>query len=155
MIFALILLGFSLGIVGYIAYCFFTAPKSVTVTELKGVDNTEVVGSASKSGGAAVVSSGAVPVDVEVGATTYRETTLMERLASATKKSATLFVQLATAGFLMLGNGVLLMADAFNAPEVRDFIKQTFTPEVTTGLIAFIVVITTISRVRSMFGSGA
>lgn len=152
LILALILLGGAFAIVGYVVYCFFTAPKTVVVTPLKGVDDAVVTGAASSSGGAEVVSTVVEPI--KVGTPVVRNTTFMERLSWATKKSATLLVQLGITAFGLLGNGILLLGDFLVGPDFRAWVSSAFTPEVATGLVAFMVLITTLSRARTMFTSG-
>jgi hypothetical protein len=73
-----------------------------------------------------------------------------QKLFYATKKSATLFVQFATASFLALGNGIMNFADFFGAPEVKDWVKQNLTPEVASGVIAVLLFLTIWARVRNL-----
>ena len=153
-ILSVVLLSVSVAIICYIAYCYFTSPATVTTAPV--VVEGQKVGEVVDGTMTSPVPDSAVHGTevVTVGAPTARPATFLERLTYATKKSATLFVQLATAFFLMIGNGMLLMTDFFNAPEVRDFITKTLTPEVASGVIVFLVLLTTISRIRTMFSSG-
>lgn len=108
------------GIVGYITYSFLTAPSMV------------------------VAKSSLDPKDVPE----MRPATFMDRLSYSTKKSSTLFVQLATGGFLLVGNGIMNMADLFNAPELRDWIKLNLTPEVASGVIVLLIALNIWARLR-------
>lgn len=74
----------------------------------------------------------------------------MDRLAASFKNSATLFVQGVVAFFMFIGNGVLSLADFFQAPELRDFVNSHFGPEFATGLIVVILGLTTVARIRGM-----
>lgn len=85
-------------------------------------------------------------------ATIYRATsgTAWERLLATTKNSATLLVSTLTAAITALGQGILSMSDYLGMPEVRDFVQQYFTPEVSVGIIAGVTALTFMARLRTM-----
>lgn len=78
------------------------------------------------------------------------EGTFVQRLAATTKRSITMFVNAATGASLVLGQGILNLADAFNLPEIRTAIETNLTPKVATGLIAGIVLLNVAARFRSL-----
>lgn len=78
------------------------------------------------------------------------EPTCWKRFFSSAKDSATLFVNYVTAAALALGNGILLLSDSFNMPEVRTAIETNLTPQVATGVIAGIVMLNVAARFRTL-----
>lgn len=120
LIFTLMLLAGCVGIVGYVAYCYLTAPKTIVAkSSLNPEDPPEM-----------------------------RETNTLDKMIYATKKSSTLFVQLAVGFFTMFGNAILNMADFFGAPEVRTWVTENLTPSVASSVIVMLVGITVWARFR-------
>lgn len=117
---ALSLLGISMAMAGYVAYCYLTAPATITVNTLK-------------------------PEDPPI----TRPATIMDKLAYATKRSATLFLQLATAFVLMVYNGLMNLAEFFNSPELQEFVKAFWSPKVATAVIAGLVLLNVLARMRN------
>lgn len=76
--------------------------------------------------------------------------TCWERFFSSARDSATVFVNYLTAAALALGNGILLLSDGLNMPEVRRAIETNLTPAVATGIIAGIVLLNVAARFRSL-----
>lgn len=122
--FGLILLLGVAGIAGYIGYCYITAPAIMTTNAFK-------------------------PEDPPI----TRPSTVMDKLAYSTKRSASLFVHLATVSGVMLVNGMLSMADWFGSPEMRQVVTQYFPPEVASVMILGLVGIGVWARVRNAMGA--
>lgn len=76
--------------------------------------------------------------------------TTMERLAATTKGSATLFSQACIAAVAGLGQGVLMLSDYFQMPEVRDFVQENFTAEFAVGATLLFTALTVWARFRTM-----
>lgn len=121
MVFNLVLGGGFVAIVGYIAASYLTAPRTMTVNSLK-------------------------PEDPPI----TRPSTVMDKLAYSTKRSATLFMQLATGAFLLGTKAIMDMADFIGAPEVREWVTQHTSPEVGGIAVLIILGLTTWARVRNM-----
>ena len=119
-ILTILMLALAVGFLGYVAYCYVTAPAMVLAKSTLNPNDTPE----------------------------YRPARFMDRLAYATKKSSTLFVQYAAGAFVMLSNGIINMADLFGSTEARDFVTKNFTPEVASGLILALVAITIWARFR-------
>ena len=76
--------------------------------------------------------------------------TTWQRLYTTTKNSATLFWS-AFVGVVTMGmNGVMSLSDMLGAPEVRDFVTRNLSPEVASGIMLGVLVIVTVSRMRSL-----
>lgn len=113
------------GIFGYVAYSYLTAPAVMTTSALK-------------------------PEDPPV----TRQATVVDKLSYATKRSATLLVQLVGAAGVMLMNGVLSMADFFGSPEVHDWVQNLhLSPEIVSTIFMAFVGITVWARVRNAIGA--
>lgn len=113
-----------LGIVGYVTYCYLTAPLTMTVNTLD-------------------------PKSPSI----TRPSTIMDKLAYATKKSASLFWQLATGFTLMLGNAIFNMSDFFGAPEVRMWVTEHLSIEAASTVLCVFVGINVWARVRNAMGA--
>lgn len=107
----------------YVAYCYITAPETMTVNTL---DPAKLL---------------------------TRPSTTMDKLAYATKKSAVLFWQGASAATLMLSHAVLNMADWFGSPEVRMWVNEHFSLEVASTIGVVFIGITVWARVRNAMGA--
>lgn len=75
--------------------------------------------------------------------------TVMQKLASSTRQSATLFLHLSIVGLTLLGNGVLVLSDWLTGGEMRTWVLANFTPELATGAFLAISLLTTIARLRN------
>jgi hypothetical protein len=73
-----------------------------------------------------------------------------QRFFTATRNSATLFVNATVGAALTLGNGILDISDGLNMPEVRTAVETNLTPKVATGIIAGIVLLNVAARFRSL-----
>lgn len=113
-----------LGIACYVAYCYLTAPVVTTTNSLD-------------------------PKDPAI----TRPSTTMDRLAFATKKSASLFKELATGFTLMLTHAVLNMSDFFGAPELRAWVTDHFSVEVGSTIIVGLIFLGVWARVRNAMGA--
>lgn len=112
------------GIFGYVAYSYLTAPAVMTTASLK-------------------------PEDPPI----TRPSTTIDKLSYATKRSATLLVQLVTAGSVMLMNGVLSMADFFGGPEVKDWVMSLqLSPRIVSTVVMVLAAVTVWARVRNAIG---
>lgn len=110
----------SFAIVGYVVYSYMTAPAVTTV-------------SAFKPGDPAIT----------------RPSTIMDKLAYSTKRSASLFVSLIGSTSVMMVNGLLSMTDLFNAPEAKAWVTLHFTPEVASTVFLAFIALATYARVRN------
>lgn len=120
--FGFVLLAAVAACAGYVGYCYINAPAVMTVSSLD--PNNPVT----------------------------RPSTTMDRLAYATKKSAVLFWQGATAAMVALSHGVLSMADWFGSPELRMWVTEHFSLEVGSAVVLGLLAITTWARVRNAMG---
>lgn len=75
--------------------------------------------------------------------------TVMQKLASSTRRSATLFLHLSIVGFTFLGNGVLVLSDWLTGGEVRTWVTANMSPEVSSGVFLVISLLTVVARLRS------
>jgi hypothetical protein len=75
---------------------------------------------------------------------------MMDKLAYSTKKSATLFVNLATGAFLSISTVIFNMADFIGAPEVRTFVTEHSSPQIGAIVILVIIFLTTWARIRTL-----
>lgn len=112
--------GFVFGAIGYVTYCYLTAPRTMLVNSLH-------------------------PEDPAIS----RPSTVMDKLAYSTKKSATLFVNLATAVFLGFSTIVMQFSDFIGAPEVRTYVTEHTSPEVGAVAVLVILALSTWARVRN------
>lgn len=79
--------------------------------------------------------------------------TTVQRLSAAFKNSATLLVQAAAAVTVAGSNGILMLTDFFNAPQVRDYVTHHFSPDVASAIFVGFLGLTTLARMRSMGGA--
>jgi hypothetical protein len=155
-LFSGLMIASAVSIMIYVAYSYVVAPKQVVVTPIVTVPGATIEGNTVVAPVGTPAAADALDPNVptvQPSAPVVRETTVWEKLASATKKSITLFIQLVMSAALLLGNGILQMGDFFNAPEVRDWVNANFTPAKATGIIALLLLLNTFARLRTMFKS--
>lgn len=116
------MVGAAVAVIGWVVYCYLTAPKVMTVAAFK-------------------------PEDPPI----TRPATTMDKLAYSTKRSAALFTALMGGAGTFLINGVLNIADVFNAPEMKEWVMLHFTPEIASTIFVGFLMLISYARVRNAF----
>lgn len=119
-ILALVLFGGVTAAIGYVTYCYFTAPDKI------------------------LAKSTLDPNDVPV----YRDANFWDRLIYSTKKSSTLFIQLLTALGVGLVNGIGFLSELAGFPEARVVVEQNLSPRVASVALLALVGLTVWARFR-------
>ena len=107
-------------IVGYVGYCYWTAPDRVLAKASLDPNDTPE----------------------------YRDATWWDRLIYSTKKSSALFIQLLTAVGVLLVNGIGFLAELAGFPEARMVVERNLSPQTASWFLLALVALTTWARFR-------